>query len=62
MESIVDKLAEGYKDMIDATLSEEDSQVSDDKKEVLRSKLMSLFTEKLRFVKMRFPTVINLNY
>ena len=48
MDSVVDRLASSYKDVIDATLSEEGSQFSEEQKEVLRTRFMSIFTEKLR--------------
>lgn len=50
MDSIVERLSEGFKEIVDATLSE-DSQISDQQKEVLRTRFMSLFSDKLRYVK-----------
>ena len=54
MDRVVDKLASSYKDIIDATLSVDGSQFSKEQKEVLLTRFLSIFTEKLRFNHMRY--------
>ena len=46
MEGIVDKLASSYRDIVEATLSEDG--VSEDQRAILLAKFESLFTDKLR--------------
>ena len=46
MESIVDKLASSYRDIVEATLAED--EVSEEQRAILLTKFVSLFTDKLR--------------
>ena len=49
MESLVDKFAASYRDIVAATLTEDG--VSEEQKAILLTKFVSLFTDKLRLVK-----------
>lgn len=46
MDSIVDKLASSYRDIVEATLAEDG--VSEEQRTILLTKFVSLFTDKLR--------------
>ena len=46
MDSIVDKLASSYRDIVEATLAED--EVSEEQRAILLTKFVSLFTDKLR--------------
>ena len=48
MESLVDKFASSYRDIVAATLAEDG--VSEEQREILLTKFVSLFTDKLRLV------------
>ena len=48
MESLVEKFASSYRDIVSAALSEDG--VSEERKEILLTKFVSLFTDKLRLV------------
>ena len=48
MDSLVDKLASSYRDIVAATLAEDG--VSEEQKEILLTKFVSLFKDKLRLV------------
>ena len=48
MESIVDKLASSYRDIVEETLTEDG--VSEEQRVILLNKFVSIFTDKLRLV------------